>query len=64
MDKVSLNDMIAQIREWHTEALNMRNDGWTQQAFKDRLNHLHAHVTRVVESVNPQHEEENNNNKE
>lgn len=63
MDKVSLNEMIAQIREWHNEALNMRNDGWTQQAFKDRLNHLHAHITRVVESVSPQREE-NNSDKE
>ena len=57
-NKVSLNDMIRQIREWHTEALNMRNDGWTQQAFKDRLNHLHALTTRVVESVDPERNKE------
>lgn len=64
--KVTLNEMIAQIREWHTEALNMRNDGWTQQSFKDRLEFLHARMTAVVESINPPQTAptENNNDKE
>ena len=68
-NNVTLNEMIAQIREWHNEALNMRNDGWTQQAFKDRLEFLHARTTAVVESINrPLAErmngEEDNNEKE
>ena len=49
--KVTLNEMIDQIREWHSEALNMRNDGWTQQVFKDRLAFLHARMSAVVESI-------------
>jgi hypothetical protein len=53
MDKITLNDMIAQIREWHAEALSMHNDGWTQQHFKDRLSFLHARTTAVMESIAP-----------
>jgi|DEB0MinimDraft_10_1074344.scaffolds.fasta_scaffold35969_2 hypothetical protein len=51
--QVSLDQMIRQIREWHNEALNMRNDGWTQQAYKDRLNFLHARTTAIIESISP-----------
>ena len=53
MDKVSFNEMIRQIQQWHSEAVNMRNDGWTQQAYRDRLESLHARVTAVMESIRP-----------
>lgn len=53
MDRVSFNEMIRQIQQWHSEAVNGRNDGWTQQAYKDRLESLHARVTAVMESIRP-----------
>lgn len=59
MDNVSLDEMIRQIHAWHVEAVNARNDGWTQQAYRDRLETLHARVLSVMESVR-RPEEENN----
>ena len=53
MDNVDLKEMIRQIQVWHSEAVNFRNDGWTQQAYRDRLETLHARVTAVMESINP-----------
>ena len=67
MDRVSFNEMIRQIQQWHSEAVNGRNDGWTQQAYKDRLESLHARVTAVMEAIRPhdvETTEENNNDKE
>ena len=56
MDKVNLQEIIRQIQAWHTEAVSGRNDGWTQQAYKDRLETLHARVTAVMESIRPSDE--------
>lgn len=53
MDNVNLKEMIRQIQVWHSEAVNFRNDGWTQQEYRDRLETLHARVTAVMESINP-----------
>ena len=53
MDRVNLQEIIRQIQAWHTEAVSGRNDGWTQQAYKDRLETLHARVTAVMESIRP-----------
>ena len=53
MDRVSFNEMIRQIQQWHSEAVNNRNDGWTQQAYRDRLESLHARVAAVMESIRP-----------
>ena len=56
MDRVNLQEIIRQIQAWHTEAVSGRNDGWTQQAYKDRLETLHARVTAVMESIRPSDE--------
>tara|TARA_B100000214_G_scaffold348811_1_gene301167 strand:+ start:62 stop:262 length:201 start_codon:yes stop_codon:yes gene_type:complete len=53
MDRVNLQEIIRQIQAWHTEAVSGRNDGWTQQAYKDRLETLHARVSAVMESIRP-----------
>ena len=37
MDRVNLEEIIRQIQAWHSEAVNFRNDGWTQQAYKDMI---------------------------
>jgi len=60
MDNVTLNDMMRQIQTWHSEAVNARNDGWTQQAYRDRLETLHARLAAVVEAISPQRQTENN----
>ena len=51
MDTVGLNEMIRQIQRWHSEVMNERNDGWTKQAYRDRLDSLHAKVSTVMESL-------------
>ena len=56
MDRVNLQEIIRQIQAWHTEAVSGRNDGWTQQAYKDRLETLHARVSAVMESIRPSDE--------
>jgi len=48
-----LVEMIRQIQEWHSEAVNFRNDGWVQQEYKDRLETLHSRVTAVMETIRP-----------
>ena len=58
MDRVNLEEIIRQIQSWHSEAVNFRNDGWTQQAYKDRLETLHARVSAVMESIRPSTDEE------
>ncbi len=57
MDKVNLEEIIRQIQAWHSEAVSFRNDGWTQQAYKDRLETLHARVSAVMESIRPSSDE-------
>jgi len=57
MDRVNLEEIIRQIQSWHSEAVNFRNDGWTQQAYKDRLETLHARVSAVMESIRPSSDE-------
>ena len=64
MDNVNLQEMIRQIQAWHSEAVNGRNDGWTQQAYRDRLETLHARVTAVMDSIRPTHAETLQENKE
>ena len=60
MDNVSLDEMIRQIHAWHVEVNNQRNDGWTQQAYRDRLETLHARVLSVMETIRRPAQEENN----
>ena len=57
MDKVNLEEISRQIQAWHSEAVSFRNDGWTQQAYKDRLETLHARVSAVMESIRPSSDE-------
>ena len=64
MDNVNLKEMIRQIQAWHTEAVSFRNDGWTQQAYRDRLETLHARVSAVMESIRPSDQEALQENKE
>ena len=59
MDDVSLDEMIRQIHAWHVEVNNQRNDGWTQQAYRDRLETLHARVLNVMEAIRRPGQEEN-----
>jgi hypothetical protein len=58
MDTVGLNEMIRQIQRWHSEVMNERNDGWTKQAYRDRLDSLHAKVSTVMESLRPSEQPE------
>ena len=64
MDNVNLQEMIRQIQAWHTEAVSGRNDGWTQQAYRDRLETLHARVTAVMDSIRPTQVDPAQENKE
>ena len=50
-DKISVEEMLSQIQAWHNEVTNFRNDGWTQQGYRDKIKSLHSQLTTMVESV-------------
>jgi hypothetical protein len=50
-DKISVEEMLSQIQEWHSEVTNFRNDGWTQKGYRDKIKSLHSRLTTMVESV-------------
>ena len=60
-EKITVEQMLAQMQEWHIEATSFRNDGWTQQGYKNKLMALHARITAIMENthlINPLTEEQ------
>ena len=64
MDTIGLNEMIRQIQQWQSEVMNERNDGWTKQAYRDRLDSLHAKVSTVMENLRPSEQKPEESTKE
>ena len=50
-NKVSVQDMLATIQEWHSEATNFRNDGYVQHGYKEKLDALHARITAIMDTI-------------
>jgi len=50
-EKVSLNEMIEQIRLWQLETGNFRNDSWTQEAYQEKLKTLYATLAPIVNNI-------------
>ena len=50
-NKVSVEDMLATLQEWHSEATNFRNDGYVQAGYREKLNALHARVVAIVDTI-------------
>ena len=48
---MKLEDIVEQMKEWHREATRFRNDGFVQQGYKEKLNKLHAEITRIMEAA-------------
>ena len=51
-EKVSLNDMIEQIRAWQRETKNFRNDSWMQESFQNRLQELFDELAPIITEAN------------
>lgn len=51
-EKVSLNEMIEQIRAWQRETKNFRNDSWMQESFQNRLQELFDELAPIVTEAN------------
>ena len=49
--KVSVNDMLAQVQEWYSEAINFRNDGYTQEHYRQNILAMHARLKDIVGSI-------------
>jgi len=49
--KVSLNEMIQQIREWQLETNNFRNDSWTQDAYRKKIQELFDVMAPIVNNI-------------
>jgi hypothetical protein len=43
-NKVPLEDILATIQNWKLEASSSYNDGWTIQAYKEKLQILQEHL--------------------
>jgi len=41
---VSLEDILATIQEWKTQAKPSHNDGWVAQGYKEKLQILREHL--------------------
>ena len=50
-EKVSLNEIIEQIRLWQLETNNFRNDSWTQEAYQDKLKVLYEELAPIVNNI-------------
>ena len=49
--KVSVNDMLAQVQDWYSEAINFRNDGYTQEHYRQNILAMHARLKDTVSSI-------------
>ena len=52
---ISLNEIIAQIREWQRETVNFRNDSWTQDIYQNRLRTLHDMLNPIINNVDSEY---------
>jgi len=43
-NKISLEDILATIREWELQASSGHNDGWVIQGYKEKLQILREHL--------------------
>lgn len=49
--KVSVQDMLAQVQDWYSEAINFRNDGYTQEHYRQNILAMHARLKDIVSSI-------------
>jgi hypothetical protein len=49
---MSIEDVLAIIRSWNSEANNFRNDGWVQQHYKNNI----SKVESLLQSFNKDNE--------
>ena len=50
-NNISLNDMIEQIRAWQRETDNFRNDSWTQDAYKEKIQELFDVMAPIINNI-------------
>ncbi len=49
--KVSVQDMLEQVQNWYSEAINFRNDGYTQEHYRQNIMAMHARLKDIVGSI-------------
>ncbi len=49
--KVSVQDMLAQVQSWYSEAINFRNDGYTQEHYRQNILAMHARLKDIVGAI-------------
>ena len=49
--KVGMEDMLAQLQEWHRESTNFRNDGFVQAGYRKKLRILHSQIIRIMDTI-------------
>jgi hypothetical protein len=48
MTKPSLKDILRTIKEWELESKNPRNDGWTQEGYREKLKKLFNEAGKLL----------------
>ena len=59
--KPSLNEMIAQLSQWHSEVKIFRNDGYTQLAFRKKIDVMREQIIRISDDIRNSEELKNKN---
>ncbi len=49
--KISVTDMLSQVQEWYSEAINFRNDGYTQEHYRQNILAMHARLKDIASSI-------------
>jgi hypothetical protein len=49
--KVGVEDMMAQLQEWHRESTNFRNDGYVQEGYRKKLRVLHTRIIQIMSKM-------------
>jgi hypothetical protein len=50
-NKISVQDMLATLQEWHLETTNFRNDGFVQHGYREKLDALHTRIIAIMDTI-------------
>ncbi len=51
--KVSFEDMVKQLNDWHREVNNFRNDGYVQEGYREKITDLHDRILTIMTDIAP-----------
>jgi len=49
--RASLDQVLASLREWKSEAKNFRNDGWVQSSYEEKLKKVFEETKKALHDL-------------